>query len=204
MAKSEFTLAFNEITETHHLPREVVIDALRQALVSAYRRDMGVGSAQRIEADIDPLTNRFRILVEKEVADSVADSRTEVTLDEALKIDPNTQIGETLMVPEETLNRPFGRIAAQTAKQVILQKIREANVNRSTTSKGPRGRSRHGPGAKRQRPEHHAQPGARRGDHAHQPANQRRALPPARQDPHLRPGSQRDQSRAADHCLPRA
>ncbi len=126
MAKSEFTLAFNEITETHHLPREVVIDALRQALVSAYRRDMGVGSAQRIEADIDPMTNRFRILVEKEVADSVEDTRTEVTLDEALKIDPNTQIGETLMVPEETLNRPFGRIAAQTAKQVILQKIREA------------------------------------------------------------------------------
>ena len=51
MAKSEFTLAFNEITEAHHLPREIVIDALQQALVSAYRRDSGASPAQRVEAD---------------------------------------------------------------------------------------------------------------------------------------------------------
>jgi N utilization substance protein A len=126
MAKSEFTLAFNEITEAHHLPRDIVIDALRQALVSAYRRDSSASPAQRIEAEVDPTTNKYRILVEKEVVDSVQNRQTEVTLEEARQQTPGAQLGDTVMALEETNTRTFGRIAAQTAKQVILQKIREA------------------------------------------------------------------------------
>lgn len=127
MAKSDLFLAFNEITETHHLPKEVVIEALKQALVSAYRRDSGISAAQKIEAEVDPLTSKYRILVEKEVVnDEVRNPRTEIDIYEAKQIDPNAALGDIVMAPEETNTRSFGRIAAQTAKQVILQKIREA------------------------------------------------------------------------------
>jgi N utilization substance protein A len=126
MAKSEFTLAFNEITEAHHLPRDVVIEALQQALVSAFRKDSSASPAQRIDAEVDPTTNRYRILVEKEVVDSVVNRQTEVLLEEARQQYPEAQIGDMVMALEETSTKTFGRIAAQTAKQVILQKIREA------------------------------------------------------------------------------
>ena len=62
--KSDFTLAFNEIVELRSLPREVVLDALAQALVSAYRRDANIGANQNVEAAIDP-TGSFEILLEK-------------------------------------------------------------------------------------------------------------------------------------------
>src|SRR5579859_4203321 len=126
MAKSEFTLAFNEITEAHHLPRQIVVDALQQALVSAYRRDSGASPAQRVEAEVDLNTNRHKILVEMEVVDSVMNERTEVSLEKALYFAPEVNLGDLVMVPIEYNLSTMGRIAAQTAKQVILQKIREA------------------------------------------------------------------------------
>ncbi|MBN1564041.1 MAG: transcription termination/antitermination protein NusA [Anaerolineae bacterium] len=122
--KSDFTLAFNEIVESRALPREVVLEALSQALVSAYKRDANIGNNQRVEAEIDP-TGNSRILLEKEVVDSVHTDQTEVTLETARAEVPDAQIGDTVMVPVET-GASFGRIAAQTAKQVILQRIREA------------------------------------------------------------------------------
>src|SRR5512144_700638 len=126
MAKSEFTLAFNEITETHHLPREIVIDALKQALISAYRRDSGASPAQRVDAEVDLTTNRHKILVEMEVVDAPINDHTEVSLEKARFYEPNVQLGDMVMVPVDYNMKNFGRIAAQTAKQVILQKIREA------------------------------------------------------------------------------
>src|SRR5258707_9768865 len=126
MAKSEFTLAFNEITETHHLPRQIVIEALQQALISAYRRDSGASPAQRVDAEVDLNTNVHKILVEMEVVDEVKNERTEVSLEKARYFEPNTQLGDLVMVPIEYNMKTFGRIAAQTAKQVSLKKIREA------------------------------------------------------------------------------
>ncbi len=122
--KSDFTLAFNEIVESRSLPREVVLEALSQALVSAYKRDANIGNNQRVEARIDP-TGQARIYLEKEVVDSVQTDQTEVALDDAREHVPDAQIGDTVMVPVQT-GASFGRIAAQTAKQVILQRIREA------------------------------------------------------------------------------
>jgi transcription termination/antitermination protein NusA len=127
--RSEFEVAFNEIAELRSLPRETVLEALRTALISAYRRDAGVGASQRVEANIDPGTGRARILVEKEVVDSVQDSRTEVELEKARYYDPEANLGDMVMVQAEGTTKKFGRIAAQTAKQVILQKIREAERN---------------------------------------------------------------------------
>ncbi len=122
--KSDFTLAFNEIVELRSLPREVVLEALSQALVSAYRRDSNIGQNQRVEAKIEP-TGQTQILLEKEVVESVQTDQTEVAIEEAHRYHPDAQLGDTVMVPVET-GANFGRIAAQTAKQVILQRIREA------------------------------------------------------------------------------
>src|SRR5260221_10861237 len=104
MAKSEFTLAFNEITETHHLPRETVIEALEQALVSAYRRDSGASPAQHVEAEIDLTTNHHTIKVEMEVVSSVWNekSHTEIALDDALKLNPEAKLGDMVMAPVVT------------------------------------------------------------------------------------------------------
>lgn len=123
--KNEFVLAINEIVDERALPREIILEALRSALVTAYRRDVSVGG-QNVDAEIDMTNGRVVILVEKEVVQSVQDPRTEITLEAAREINPNVTIGDTIMVPFEDTTRKFGRIAAQTAKQIILQKIREA------------------------------------------------------------------------------
>ena len=122
--KSEFLLAFNQICSERNLPKEVVLEALNTALVSAYRRDINASSAQNVTAVIDGQTGLAHIYAEKEVTDKVTDWRTEVTLDEARKVVPDAKISDMIMV--ESTPEGFGRIAAQTAKQVILQRIREA------------------------------------------------------------------------------
>src|SRR5690606_21518918 len=113
--KNDFTLAFNEIVDERALPREVVLEALSQALVSAYRRGAGVSSNQQVEATIDP-TGQMRILLEKEVVESVESEQTEVALDEAREHHPDAELGDLVMVPVQT-KASFGRIAAQTDRK---------------------------------------------------------------------------------------
>lgn len=122
--KNEFTLAFNEVLEEKQLPQNIVLEALEAAMVSAYRRAVNASNAQQVEASIDPETGKVLIYAEKEVVETVEDSRTEVSLRDAQKVDPNAQIGSMVVV--ETTPRNFGRVAAQTARQVIQQRIREA------------------------------------------------------------------------------
>ena len=95
----------------------------------AYRKDTGASSAQAIEAEIDPKTGRAKVFVEKEVVDDVMTDATEVTLERARFYEPEAQLHDVVMVQVENTTKSFGRIAAQTAKQVILQKIREAERN---------------------------------------------------------------------------
>ncbi|MCB8984278.1 MAG: transcription termination/antitermination protein NusA [Ardenticatenaceae bacterium] len=122
--KSEFVLAFNEICEARGLPKEDVFEALKTALVSAYRRDLNLSSTQDVRVEIDPRTGESTIFAEKEVVDSIIDNRTEVLLDVARREHPNAELGDVLLVDSTTAQ--FGRIAAQTAKQVLLQRVREA------------------------------------------------------------------------------
>src|SRR3970282_1570115 len=91
--KNEFTLAFNEVLEDKQLPKEVVMEALEAAMVSAYRRAVNASNAQLVEAKIDPETGKVAIFAEKEVVDSVQDPRTEVALEEARKVDPEAEVG---------------------------------------------------------------------------------------------------------------
>lgn len=122
--KSEFLLAFNEIAETRKLPREVIFDALSAALVSAYRRDTGISSMQGVEVRFDERTSVPSIWTEKEVVEGVHSELTEVDIADAHAVDPNVKVGDMLFV--DSTPEDFGRIAAQTAKQVILQRMREA------------------------------------------------------------------------------
>lgn len=127
--KHEFELAFNEIRNQRALSQDVVLEALKTALVSAYRRYANASSAQQVEASIDPVTGRTRIMVEKEVVSDVENPLTEVSLETARFYNPEAQLNDMVMVQVDGSAKQFGRIAAQTAKQVILQKIREAERN---------------------------------------------------------------------------
>jgi N utilization substance protein A len=122
--KSEFSLAINEITERFGLGRETVMGALEAAMVSAFRRSVNASSAQEVEATLDLETGAVEIRAEKEVVDSVENEQTEVELERAREFDPEAELGDMVMV--ESTPKDFGRVAAQTAKQVILQRLREA------------------------------------------------------------------------------
>jgi transcription termination/antitermination protein NusA len=122
--RSEFILAFNEICEERGLAKDVVFEALKTALVSAYRRNVNINT-QDVRVEIDQRTGEPTIYAEKEVVESIIDERTEVLMEEAIRQGfTDAELGETVMV--ESTPRNFGRIAAQTAKQVILQRVREA------------------------------------------------------------------------------
>ena len=121
--KSDFLLAITQLSAEKSLPKEVVITAVEAALVSAYRKD-NFAVNQNISVKINPNNGRVEVWAEKTVVEVPADSRHEISLDEARQIKPDVQIGDTLMV--EATPHNAGRIAAQTAKQVILQRLHEA------------------------------------------------------------------------------
>lgn len=123
--KSEFLLAFNEICQERGLPQDTVIEALKTALVSAYRRNAAVSSMQEVTVEIDSVTGNPTIYAEKEVVDSIIEPKTEILLEDA-HAQGLTDAAYGDLVMAESTPRNFGRIAAQTAKQVILQRVREA------------------------------------------------------------------------------
>jgi N utilization substance protein A len=122
--KTEFALAFKQVLNDKNLPEEIIVEAIQDAMVSAYRRSVNASSAQKVEAEIDLETGDVVVFVEKEVVEDIQDDRTEVLIEEARKVNPDTELGDLEMVvstPED-----FGRVAAQTARQVIQQRIRQA------------------------------------------------------------------------------
>ena len=122
--KSEFALAFNEIAERFGLPQDTVMEAVEAMMISAYRRSVYASSAQTVEVKIDPETGTVQVYAEKEVVETVENPSTEVSMKEARKVEPEAELGGVIMV--ESTPKDFGRVAAQTAKQVILQRLREA------------------------------------------------------------------------------
>ena len=125
MAKSsEVLLAFNELTQSRELPPERILEALRDALVAAYRKIYNAPGSQQVEVEFDLPNGRITLLVEKEVVDEVQDHRTEIALDEARQFQPDAQVGDIVMVPMNPST--FGRIAAQVSRQVIKQRLQDA------------------------------------------------------------------------------
>jgi len=122
--KNDFALAFKQILDDRGLPQDVVLSAIEDAMVSAYRRAVHASNAQLVEAKIDSETGAVSIFVEKEVVEDVQDERTEVVLAEAKTVEEDADLGDMVIV--ESTPSDFGRVAAQTARQVIQQRIREA------------------------------------------------------------------------------
>ena len=120
--KSEFEIAITQLSADRNLAPEVILEAIQAALVSAYKRNYG--SNQNVSVTIDPRTGQARVFVKKTVVAAVQDERVEISLAEAKTYKPDAQLGDILDI--EIKPRNFGRIAAQTAKQVIMQRIREA------------------------------------------------------------------------------
>lgn len=112
----------NQVATDKGLDREVIFDAIEAALISAYKRNYG--SVANVSAEVDRANGTMRVLTEVEVVDDVMNERTEILLDDAKAVEPEAELGDVIRV--ESQPDDFGRIAAQTAKQVILQRIREA------------------------------------------------------------------------------
>lgn len=129
--KNEFTLAFNEVLEDKGLPRDIILEALESAMVSAYRRSVNASTEQHIEAKVDIETGKVTIFAQKEVVEAVESDITEVTLEDARKVEPEAQLGDLVTV--ESTPGDFGRVAAQTARQVIQQRIRDAERKAQVT-----------------------------------------------------------------------
>jgi N utilization substance protein A len=122
--KSEFALALNQIGAERSLPREIISRVIETALVTSYRKNANIMNAQNVAATVDMDSGDMRVYVEKEVVEDVMDDRTEVTLVEAVTQKPDAVLGDCIMV--DVTPKDFGRIAAQNAKQLIVQKLREA------------------------------------------------------------------------------
>ncbi len=121
--KSDFILAITQLSAEKNLPKEVVIAAVEAALVSAYRKD-AFAPNQNISVKISPVTGKVQVFLERTVVEKVTDSHIEMSLAEARRVKPDAQIGQAVSVEATPANA--GRIAAQTAKQVILQRLHEA------------------------------------------------------------------------------
>lgn len=104
------------------ISRDVIIEAIEAALISAYRRNFN--QAQNVRIDLNLGVGTMRVFARKEVVDEVFDPRLEISLEEARRINPNYMIED--VVELEVTPKDFGRIAAQTAKQVVTQRVREA------------------------------------------------------------------------------
>ena len=121
--KSEFLLAITQLSAEKRLPREVILSAVESALASAYRKD-NFAPNQNVEVKINPDTGAVEVWAEKITVEKPTDDRREISLKDARRINPDVQLDEPVMVESTPANA--GRIAAQTAKQVILQRLHEA------------------------------------------------------------------------------
>ncbi len=121
----EMLEAFDTLEKTKGIKKEVIVDAIKAALVAAYKKNYN--QAQNVEVDFDERTGNFKVMAVKTVVDEVQDDRLEVSLKDALAINGAYEVGDEIRF--EVTPKNFGRISAQTAKQVIMQRLREAERN---------------------------------------------------------------------------
>lgn len=119
----QLAVALRAIAEEKNLPEETVQEIVEQALAAAYKRDYG-DKEQEVRVSVNLHTGDVDAFVTKEIVDSVEDPQIEISLSDAQVMRKNADVGETIEIHQDVSN--FGRVAAQTAKQVILQRLREA------------------------------------------------------------------------------
>ncbi|HEU5121395.1 MAG TPA: NusA N-terminal domain-containing protein, partial [Candidatus Saccharimonadales bacterium] len=119
----QLTLAVRTIAEEKNLPEDIVLNVIEQAIAAAWRRDHGERD-QDVRAELNINDGTADVFVAREVVELVGSPSVEVSLEDAQKIKPDAQIGDIIEEKHEVTT--FGRVAAQTAKQVVLQRLREA------------------------------------------------------------------------------
>lgn len=124
----ELVIAMDELEKENGIKKDVLLEAIEAALVTAYKRNFD--SAENVRITMDKETGEIHVYAEKEVVEkpeNVENSKLQISLDDAKKINKKLEVGDKAEI--EQIPKNFGRIAAQTAKQVIVQKIREATRN---------------------------------------------------------------------------
>ncbi|MDD9270327.1 transcription termination factor NusA [Paenibacillus sp. GCM10023248] len=119
---TDFIEALSEIEREKGISKELLIDAIEAAMISSYKRNFN--TAQNVRVDINRHTGLIKVFARKTVTEEVLDPRLEISLHASREINPNYQLDDIVEI--EVTPRDFGRIAAQTAKQVVTQRIREA------------------------------------------------------------------------------
>lgn len=122
MVNKDFFLALDELEAQKGIKKEFFIETLEAALVAAYKKNFG--EAKSVEVKLNPEKNTIKVIAYKTIASEVTDPDTQISLQEAQEIKKGAKVGDT--ISEEITPKDFGRIAAGTAKQVIIQKLREA------------------------------------------------------------------------------
>lgn len=119
----QLTLAVRTIAEEKNLPEETVLSVIEQAIAAAWRRDNGERD-QDVRAELNVNDGTASVFVAREVVEEVGSDSVEISLEDAQKVKKDAQVGDTIEEKYEVTS--FGRVAAQTAKQVVLQRLREA------------------------------------------------------------------------------
>jgi len=119
----QLVLAVRTIAEEKNLPEETVLSVIEQAIAAAWRRDNGERD-QEVRAELNINDGTANVFVIREVVEEVGSDAVEISLEDARKVKPDAEIGDTVEEKHEVVS--FGRVAAQTAKQVVLQRLREA------------------------------------------------------------------------------
>ena len=121
--KSDFLIALTQLAAERNLPREIVLSAIEDALKSAYRKDSAT-AGMNISVKLDPGTGDVSVHVLKFVVEEIENPQLEILLADARKIKSDAEIGDSIAT--DSMPHSAGRIAAQTAKQVVMQRLREA------------------------------------------------------------------------------
>ncbi|MDE1403773.1 transcription termination factor NusA [Bacillus licheniformis] len=119
---SELLDALTVLEKEKGISKDIIIEAIEAALISAYKRNFN--QAQNVRVDLNRDTGSIRVFARKDVVDEVYDPRLEISIEDAVNINPNYIVGDVVEI--EVTPKDFGRIAAQTAKQVVTQRVREA------------------------------------------------------------------------------
>jgi len=118
----DFLHALEDIEKEKGISKEILLEAIETALISAYKKDFG--SKENVQVELNNTTGEVHVYIKKTVVEEVENKGLEISLEDAKKINEKYELGD--IVDEEITPNNFGRIGAQTAKQVVMQRIREA------------------------------------------------------------------------------
>lgn len=119
---ADFIEAIGQLAREKGINLDLLFEAIESALISAYKKNFG-GSGN-VRVDIDRQSGAIHVFALKKVVETLEDSQEQILLEDAKNVDPNFQLGD--VVEQQVTPRNFGRVAAQTAKQIVVQRIREA------------------------------------------------------------------------------